>query len=63
MTLLLVQCSTSLSIYFYSITFAQAALYGTAQAIPDRSLITEMARGYLAACYNTAMGESNGVAH
>ncbi|XP_071829993.1 sphingosine-1-phosphate lyase 1-like [Apostichopus japonicus] len=40
-----------------------AALYGTAQAIPDRSIITEMARGYLAACYNTAMGESNGVSH
>ncbi|KAJ8023088.1 Sphingosine-1-phosphate lyase 1 [Holothuria leucospilota] len=36
-----------------------AALYGTAQSIPDRSIITDMARGYLAACYNTAMGDQN----
>ncbi|XP_790556.2 sphingosine-1-phosphate lyase 1 [Strongylocentrotus purpuratus] len=30
-----------------------AALYGTAQAIPDRSLVTDMARGYLDAYYST----------
>nr|XP_054773439.1 sphingosine-1-phosphate lyase-like [Lytechinus pictus] len=30
-----------------------AAMYGTAQAIPDRSLVTDLARGYLDAYYST----------
>jgi len=31
----------------------KAAIYGSAQTIPDRSLIADMANTFLDACYNT----------
>lgn len=38
----------------------QGAIYGMAQAIPDRSLVTEISRGFLDCLYSTEVGNSNG---
>lgn len=31
----------------------QAAIYGLAQSIPDRSVVEELAHAYIDACYST----------
>ena len=42
-----------------SITFCeQAAIYGMAQSIPDRSIVSEIAGGFFDAYYSTSDGES-----
>lgn len=48
----------------------QGAIYGMAQAIPDRSLVTEISRGFLDCLYSTEVTKSkishmngNGKAH
>lgn len=37
----------------------QGAIYGMAQTIPDRSLVTEISRGFLDCLYSTEVGKSN----
>lgn len=37
----------------------QGAIYGMAQAIPDRSLVTEISRGFLDCLYSTEAVNSN----
>lgn len=41
----------------------QGAIYGMAQAIPDRSLVTEISRGFLDCLYSTEMRDSNSSNH
>ncbi|XP_030604356.1 sphingosine-1-phosphate lyase 1 isoform X1 [Archocentrus centrarchus] len=40
-------------------TTGMGAIYGMAQAIPDRSLVTEISRGFLDCLYNTEVLKSN----
>lgn len=37
----------------------QGAIYGMAQAIPDRSMVTEISRGFLDCLYSTEEPRSN----
>ena len=45
-------CLTLIILCYYSFT-TQAAIYGMAQSIPDRSLVSEIASGFLSVLYNT----------
>lgn len=44
-------------------TTGSAAIYGMAQQIPDRSLVSELVWAYLDACYNVRKLEENGHVH
>lgn len=37
----------------------QGAIYGMAQSIPDRSMVTEISRGFLDCLYSTDVVKSN----
>lgn len=37
----------------------QGAIYGMAQSIPDRSMVTEISQGFLDCLYSTEVAKSN----
>jgi sphinganine-1-phosphate aldolase len=42
-------------ITFYFLFVYQAVIYGTNQKVPDKSLVCDMAKLYIGACYNTGI--------
>lgn len=55
----------SVCVCFFPMFVPQGAIYGMAQSIPDRSLVTEISHGFLDCLYSTELpksAQSNGKA-